>query len=56
MDKELIFSYRRNTAHTDPGDAEHLPCCRGPSGLWWWWGLRPDPVVGKRVNRGDAVW
>jgi hypothetical protein len=23
MDKELIFSYRRSTAHTEPGDTNH---------------------------------
>ena len=39
MDKELIFSYRRNTAHTDPGDAKHLPRFWWLSGCWGLWGL-----------------
>lgn len=32
MDKELIFSYRRRTAHTEPGDANHPGPPPSPSG------------------------
>ena len=53
MDNGLIFPYRRRTDHTEPGDANHpnlSPGLRaGGRGR-----VGPDPVVGKRVNRGDA--
>ena len=32
MDKELIFSYRRSTAHTEPGDTNHPEPTPLPSG------------------------
>ena len=32
MDKELIFSYRRSTAHTEPGDTNHPKLTPSPSG------------------------
>ncbi len=32
MDKELIFSYRRRTAHTEPGDTNHPKPPPAPSG------------------------
>lgn len=33
MDKELIFSYRRSTAHTEPGDTNHPGPAPTPSGV-----------------------
>jgi hypothetical protein len=33
MDKELIFSYRRSTAHTEPGDTNHPKLTSIPSGV-----------------------
>lgn len=32
MDKELIFSYRRRTAHTEPGDADRPSLVYRPFG------------------------
>ncbi len=53
MDNGLIFPYRRRTAHTEPGDTNHLVLLTALRGIGVC-RLGPDPVVGKRVNRGDA--
>lgn len=52
MDNGLIFPYRCRTASGEAGDAKH-PKPPSPSGLGWW-SVRPDLVVVKRINRGDA--
>ena len=49
----MIFPYRRRTDHAEAGDANHpnplFLLREGSRGR-----VGPDPVVGKRVNRGDA--
>ena len=56
MDKELIVSYRRSTANTEPGDANQCFLFSGAFGYWGVRGLGSEPVLGKRINRGDTVW
>ena len=52
MDNGLIFPYRRRTVHGEAGDAKHpKPSLLSGGG---WWSVWSDPVVVKRVNRGDA--
>ena len=55
MDKELIFSYRRKTVHTESFDANHPKAFfLSLRGLVVGSGVGSDLVVGKRVNRSDA--
>ena len=49
----MIFPYRRRTDHTEPGDANH-PTVTGALRGAGHPRVGPEPVVGKRVNRGDA--
>ncbi len=52
MDNGLIFPYRRRTAHAESDDAKRQKQLN-PSGECLWI-ARPESVVSKRINRGDA--
>jgi hypothetical protein len=50
MDNGLIFPYRRETDHTEPGDAKSLKPAESSEEAWW--SARTEPVVSKQW--GDA--
>ena len=55
MDKELIFSYRRKTVHTESFDANHPKTFLFHLRVFHiGGGVGSDLVVGKRINRSDA--
>ncbi len=55
MDNGLIFPYRRSTAHTESGDTNHPKLTIDHLRVFTCeWRVGSEPVVGKRINRGDA--